>query len=136
MKFLSDRYAAICLRIILGLTLLVSVSDRLGLQVISNLGPFQWGSFEQYLANLGNLFTVLPKWSTQVLGWGLTAVEMVCGFLLLVGLKASSAARIVALVYLTYAIATILSFSFKSALDHYLFVVAFAALLMSGKSDS
>lgn len=135
MRFFSDKYAAICLRIFLGLTLLVSVSDRFGLQVMSNLGPFQWGAFNRYLSDLAHLFTVLPGWSVQILGWCLTLIEAICGFLLLVGLRASAAARFVAVVYLVYAVSTVLSFSFKEALDHYLFITAFAALLLTGKSD-
>jgi uncharacterized membrane protein YphA (DoxX/SURF4 family) len=114
-KFAS--YAALLLRIGLGVGFLSAVADRFGLW-----GPFgqpnvEWGNFSRFLDYTHTLNWYLPAEMIPALGVLATGAETLLGLLLLVGWHTRTAALLSGLLLLTFGVAMTLALGIKAPLN-------------------
>jgi uncharacterized membrane protein YphA (DoxX/SURF4 family) len=114
-KFAS--YAALLLRIGLGVGFLSAVADRFGLW-----GPFgqpnvEWGNFSRFLEYTHTLNWYLPAEMIPALGVLATGAETLLGLLFLVGWHTRTAALLSGLLLLTFGVAMTLALGIKAPLN-------------------
>lgn len=110
-------YAALLLRMGLGVGFLSAVADRLGLW-----GPFgqpnvEWGNFSRFLEYTHTLNWYLPAAAILPLGVIATGAEILLGLLLLVGWHTRAAALLSGLLLLTFGVAMTLALGIKAPLN-------------------
>ena len=110
-------YAALLLRIGLGVGFLSAVADRFGLW-----GPFgqpnvEWGNFSRFLEYTHTLIWYLPAGMTPPLGAIATGAEILFGVLVLVGWHTHVAARFSGLLLIVFATAMTIALGVKSVLN-------------------
>ena len=110
-------YAALLLRIGLGVGFLSAVADRFGLW-----GPFgqpnvEWGNFSRFLEYTHTLIWYLPAGMTPPLGAIATGAEILFGVLVLVGWHTNVVARFSGLLLIVFATAMTIALGVKSVLN-------------------
>src|SRR5258707_6050721 len=98
-------YAALLLRVGLGVGFLSAVADRLGLWGAFGQPNVEWGNFSRFLEYTHTLNWYLPEGMILPLGISATGAEIVFGLLLLIGWRTRVAALLTALLLLTFAVA-------------------------------
>ena len=110
-------YAALLLRIGIGVGFLSAVADRFGLW-----GPFgqpnvEWGDFSRFLEYTHTLNWYLPAGMIPLLGGIATGAEILFGLLILVGWHTRVAALLSGLLLLTFGVAMTLALGIKAPLN-------------------
>jgi uncharacterized membrane protein YphA (DoxX/SURF4 family) len=124
-------YAALLLRIGLGVGFLSAVADRLGLWGAFGQPNVEWGNFSRFLEYTQTLNWYLPAGMIPTLGVIATGAEILCGLLLLVGWHTRTAALLSGLLLLTFGTAMTLSLGIKAPLNFAVFTGIGGALLLA-----
>ena len=124
-------YAALLLRIGIGVGFLSAVADRFGLW-----GPFgqpnvEWGDFSQFLEYTHTLNWYLPAGIIPLLGGIATGAEILFGLLILVGWHTRVAALLSGLLLLTFGVAMTLALGIKAPLNFAVLTGVGGALLLA-----
>ena len=124
-------YAALLLRIGIGVGFLSAVADRFGLW-----GPFgqpnvEWGDFSRFLEYTHTLNWYLPAGIIPLLGGIATGAEILCGLLILVGWHTRVAALLSGLLLLTFGVAMTLALGIKAPLNFAVLTGVGGALLLA-----
>ena len=124
-------YAALLLRIGIGVGFLSAVADRFGLW-----GPFgqpnvEWGNFSRFLEYTHLLNWYLPAGMIPTLGVIATGAEILFGLLLLVGWHTRAAALLSGFLLLTFGVAMTLALKVKAPLNFAVFTGLGGALLLA-----
>lgn len=124
-------YAALLLRIGIGVGFLSAVADRFGLW-----GPFgqpnvEWGNFSRFLEYTHTLNWYLPAGMIPLLGGIATGAEILFGLLILVGWHTRVAALLSGLLLLTFGVAMTLALGIKAPLNFAVLTGAGGALLLA-----
>jgi uncharacterized membrane protein YphA (DoxX/SURF4 family) len=124
-------YAALLLRIGIGVGFLSAVADRFGLW-----GPFgqpnvEWGNFSRFLEYTHTLNWYLPAGMIPLLGGIATGAEILFGLLILVGWHTRVAALLSALLLLTFGVAMTLALGIKAPLNFAVLTGVGGALLLA-----
>ena len=114
-KFAS--YAALLLRIGLGVGFLSAVADRLGLWGAFGQPNIEWGNFSRFLDHTHTLNWYLPAEMIPLLGVIATGAELLFGLLLLFGWHTRAAAMLSGLLLLTFGVAMTLALGVKAPLN-------------------
>jgi putative oxidoreductase len=130
------QLARIFLRLVLGITFLVSVADRfgfLGPHGAKNVSWGDWSHFVQYVAVL-NWF--VPKGLISALSVLETVIETVLGVALLVGIYQRTVAWCSAALLLSFALTMSLALGIVAPLSYSVFSAFAAALLLGAVSPA
>ena len=124
-------YAALLLRIGIGVGFLSAVADRFGLW-----GPFgqpnvEWGDFSRFLEYTHTLNWYLPGGMIPLLGGIATGAEILFGLLILVGWHTRVAALLSGLLLLTFGVAMTLALGIKAPLNFAVLTGVGGALLLA-----
>jgi uncharacterized membrane protein YphA (DoxX/SURF4 family) len=124
-------YAALLLRIGIGVGFLSAVADRFGLW-----GPFgqpnvEWGDFSRFLEYTHTLNWYLPAGIIPLLGGIATGAEILFGLLILVGWHTRVAALLSGLLLLTFGVAMTLALGIKAPLNFAVLTGVGGALLLA-----
>ena len=124
-------YAALLLRIGIGVGFLSAVADRFGLW-----GPFgqpnvEWGDFSRFLEYTHTLNWYLPAGMIPLLGGIATGAEILFGLLILVGWHTRVAALLSGLLLLTFGVAMTLALGIKAPLNFAVLTGVGGALLLA-----
>jgi len=124
-------YAALLLRIGIGVGFLSAVADRFGLW-----GPFgqpnvEWGDFSRFLEYTHTLNWYLPAGMVPLLGGIATGAEILFGLLILVGWHTRVAALLSGLLLLTFGVAMTLALGIKAPLNFAVLTGVGGALLLA-----
>jgi uncharacterized membrane protein YphA (DoxX/SURF4 family) len=128
-------YAALVLRIGLGIGFLSAVADRLGLW-----GPFgqpnvEWGNFSRFLEYTHSLNWYLPVGMIPTLGVMATGAEILFGLLLLLGWHTRIAALLSGLLLLTFGVSMTLALGIKAPLNFAVLTGIGGALLLASRES-
>lgn len=115
-------------RILLGLTYLWVVGDRLGLLgEAGNMGVV-WGNFQSFLDYTATLNPWFPRGLSDFLGYLVTGIEIILGVMFLIGMRL----RLVSLASLglliIFTLSMLLSLGWSSAYDFIIFTLVLASL--------
>jgi uncharacterized membrane protein YphA (DoxX/SURF4 family) len=124
-------YAALLLRIGIGVGFLSAVADRFGLW-----GPFgqpnvEWGDFSRFLEYTHTLNWYLPAGMVPLLGGIATGAEILFGLLILVGWHTRVAALLSGLLLLMFGVAMTLALGIKAPLNFAVLTGVGGALLLA-----
>ena len=128
-KFAS--YAALLLRIGLGVGFLSAVADRLGLWGAFGQPNVEWGNFSRFFEYTHSLNWYLPAGMIPTLGIIATGAEILFGLLLLVGWHTRIAAMLSGLLLLTFGTAMTLALGIKAPLNFAVLTGIGGALLLA-----
>jgi len=132
----ATRFAALYLRLALGLSFLSAVADRFGLWGPPGRPGVAWGTFENFLSYTASLNPLVPDALIPALGWGVTIAEIVVGVALVVGLWTRAAAIGGAALLLAFALGMIVGDGLKAPFDASVFTASAGALLLAFHSRS
>lgn len=125
------RLINILTRVLLGLAFLGSVADRLGLLGAPASAGVTWGEFDRFVEYTGSLLPWLPTGVTPAVAALATAVEILLGVALIVGVRARWSATLVAGVLATFAAAMVTSLGFAAMSEYGVLVLVGGALVLA-----
>src|SRR5262245_19936046 len=105
-------------RAALGVSFLLSVSDRLGLYGNSGERGVSWGTFERFLGYAAKVNAFAPAWMIPFLGTSATVLELLFGVTLVLGLALRWAAFGSAGLLFLFGSAMAISFGIKPPFDY------------------
>ena len=117
-------------RLALGLSFLLSVSDRLGLYGGPGQRGVSWGTFERFLDYAAKVNAFAPPSLVPLLGTAATILELVFGIMLVLGLALRWVAFGSAGLLFIFAAAMAISFGIKSPFDYSVFAAICCALFL------
>ncbi|MGV9803080.1 DoxX family protein [Mycobacterium sp. NPDC003449] len=123
--------ATVFARAALAAAFLSAVADRFGLWGAAGTGNVAWGNFDAFTRYLHSLAPYLPSGSLGVAAWGATAVEIVLGVALLLGVALRWAALASAATLIVFAMSMFFFSGFETPLSASVFSAAAAALLLA-----
>ncbi len=127
----NPRYAAVFLRVALGLSFLSAVADRLGLWRAYGQPHVAWGDFSHFVLYTGKLNWFVPPPAITALAWITTAAETTLGLALLLGVFPRLIAALSGLLLLAFALAMTLALGIKAPLDASVFSASAGAFLLA-----
>jgi uncharacterized membrane protein YphA (DoxX/SURF4 family) len=128
-KFAS--YAALLLRIGLGIGFLSAVADRFGLWGAFGQPNVEWGNFSRFLEYTHTLNWYLPARMILPTGIIATGAEIIFGVLLLVGWHTRAAALLSGVLLVTFGVAMTLALGIKAPLNFAVLTGIGGALLLA-----
>lgn len=123
------------LRLTLSLSFLSAVADRFGLWGLPGAPAVVWGNFENFVSYTATLNWFLPASVIPTLAWVATALEVVLGALLLLGVRLKETAAVSAALLATFGITMLVAVGPKAPLDYSVFTASAAALSLALLSD-
>ena len=117
-------------RAALGVSFLLSVSDRLGFYGNPGERGVSWGTFERFLGYVAKVNAVAPAWMIPFLGTAATVLELLFGVTLVLGLALRWAAFGSAGLLFLFGSAMAISFGIKSPFDYSVFAAMCCALFL------
>jgi putative oxidoreductase len=117
-------------RAALGVSFLLSVSDRLGLYGNPGERGVSWGTFERFLGYAANVNAFAPASMIPFLGTAATGLELLFGVTLVLGLALRWAAFGSAGLLFLFGTAMAISFGIKSPFDYSVFAAMCCALFL------
>jgi uncharacterized membrane protein YphA (DoxX/SURF4 family) len=117
-------------RVALGVSFLLSVSDRLGFYGNPSERGVSWGTFEQFLAYAAKVNSFAPAWMIPFLGTAATGLELLFGITLVLGFALRWAAFGTAGLLFLFGSAMAISFGIKSPFDYSVFSAMCCALFL------
>jgi uncharacterized membrane protein YphA (DoxX/SURF4 family) len=124
-------YAALLLRIGLGVGFLSAVADRLGLWGAFGQPNVEWGNFSRFLEYTQTLNWYLPAGMIPTLGVIATGAEILFGLLLVFGWHTRAAALLSGLLLLTFGTSMTLALGIKAPLNFAVLTGMGGALLLA-----
>jgi uncharacterized membrane protein YphA (DoxX/SURF4 family) len=124
-------YAALLLRIGLGVGFLSAVADRLGLWGAFGQPNVEWGNFSRFLEYTHTLNWYLPAAMIPTLGVIATGAEILFGLLLVFGWHTRAAALLSGLLLLTFGTSMTLALGIKAPLNFAVLTGIGGALLLA-----
>jgi thiosulfate dehydrogenase [quinone] large subunit len=124
------RYVPLFLRVALGGTFLISVTDRFGLWGPQGTKNVAWGDFVHFTQYTGQLNPWAPGAFVPILAWTATCAELVLGVTLILGLFTRWSALLSGFLLLLFALGMSLGTGFKSAVNASVFSAAAAAFAL------
>ena len=124
-------YAALLLRVGLGVGFLSAVADRFGLWGAFGQPNVEWGNFSRFLEYTHTLNWYLPAGMILPLGIIATGAEILFGLLLLVGWRTRAAALSSACLLLVFGVAMTLALGIKAPLNFAVLTGIGGALLLA-----
>jgi uncharacterized membrane protein YphA (DoxX/SURF4 family) len=125
------NYAALLLRIGLGVGFLSAVADRLGLWGAFGQPNVEWGNFSRFLEYTRTLNWYLPAKLIPPLGVVATGAETLFGILLIVGWHTRIAAGLSGLLLTTFGVSMTLALGIKAPLNFAVLTGIGGALLLA-----
>lgn len=125
------NYAALLLRIGLGVGFLSAVADRLGLWGAFGQPNVEWGNFSRFLDYTHTLNWYLPAGMIPTLGVIATGAEILFGLLLLIGWHTRVAAGLSGLLLTTFGVSMTLALGIKAPLNFAVLTGIGGALLLA-----
>jgi uncharacterized membrane protein YphA (DoxX/SURF4 family) len=125
------NYAALLLRIGLGVGFLSAVADRLGLWGAFGQPNVEWGNFSRFLEYTHTLNWYLPPEIIPTLGVIATGAEILFGLLLLIGWHTRVAAGLSGLLLTTFGVSMTLALGIKAPLNFAVLTGIGGALLLA-----
>lgn len=122
--------ATIFARVALAAGFLSAVADRFGLWGDAGTNQVGWGDFETFTQYVQSLAPYLPAQLVTAVAWCVTAVEILLGVTLLVGVKIRWAALGSAATLVVFAVSMFIFAGFETPLSASVFTAAAAALLL------
>ena len=117
-------------RAALGVSFLLSVSDRLGFYGNPGERGVSWGTFERFLGYAAKVNAFAPAWMIPFLGAAATVLELLFGVTLVLGLALRWAAFGSAGLLFLFGSAMAISFGIKSPFDYSVFAAMCCALFL------
>jgi putative oxidoreductase len=117
-------------RAALGVSFLLSVSDRLGFYGNPGERGVSWGTFERFLGYAAKVNAFAPAWMIPFLGTAATVLELLFGVTLVLGLALRWAAFGSAGLLFLFGSAMAISFGIKSPFDYSVFAAMCCALFL------
>jgi uncharacterized membrane protein YphA (DoxX/SURF4 family) len=117
-------------RVTLAAGFLSAVADRFGLWAEAGTNQVGWGNFETFTQYVQTLAPYLPDTLVTAAAWGATAVEILLGGTLLLGVKIRWAALGSAATLVVFAVSMFIFAGFETPLSASVFTAAAAALLL------
>jgi len=117
-------------RAVLGISFLLSVSDRLGFYGNPGERGVSWGTFERFLGYAAKVNAFAPAWMIPFLGTAATVLELLFGVTLVLGLALRWAAFGSAGLLFLFGSAMAISFGIKSPFDYSVFAAMCCALFL------
>jgi len=124
-------FSSVVLRYGLGLGFLSAVADRFGLWGAYGQPNVEWGNFARFLEYTHLLNWYLPEGMIPTLGVLATSAEILFGLLLLLGWHTRTAARLSALLLLTFGAAMTMALGIKAPLNFAVLTGVGGALLLA-----
>lgn len=115
---------------VLGVSFLLSVSDRLGFYGNPGERGVSWGTFERFLGYAAKVNEFAPAWMIPFLGTAATALEILFGVALVLGLALRWAAFGSAGLLLLFGSAMAISFGIKSPFDYSVFAAMCCSIFL------
>ena len=125
------NFSTVFLRIALAAAFLSSVADRFGVWGSPGKGTVAWGNFSNFEAFTGLLNWFLPHAWIPLVAWVDTALEVLFGLLLLLGLATRATSFLSGILLLLFALAMTFSTGPESALSYSVFSASAAAFLLA-----
>ena len=117
-------------RAALGVSFLLSVSDRLGFYGNPGERGVSWGTFERFLGYAAKVNAFAPAWMIPFLGTAATVLELLFGVTLVLGLALRWAAFGSAGLLFLFGSAMAISLGIKSPFDYSVFAAMCCALFL------
>jgi putative oxidoreductase len=117
-------------RVALGVSFLLSVSDRLGFYGNPGERGVSWGTFERFLSYAAKVNAFAPAWMIPFLGMAATVLELLFGVTLVLGFALRWAAFGSAGLLFLFGSAMAISFGTKSPFDYSVFAAMCCALFL------
>jgi len=124
-------YAALLLRVGLGVGFLSAVADRFGLWGAFGQPNVEWGNFSRFLEYTHTLNWYVPAGMIPLLGGLATVAEILFGLLVLFGWHTRVAALLSGLLLLTFGVAMTLALGIKAPLNFAVLTGIGGALLLA-----
>ena len=122
--------ATIFARVTLAAGFLSAVADRFGLWGEAGTNQVGWGNFETFTQYVQTLAPYLPDTLVTAAAWGATAVEILLGGALLLGVRIRWAALGSAATLVVFGVSMFIFAGFETPLSASVFTAAAAALLL------
>ncbi|NJI73255.1 DoxX family protein [Sphingobacterium kitahiroshimense] len=119
------------LRYSVGIGFLLPVMDRLGYFGAPGETNVIWGNWTSFVAYTHQLMPYVDLKTASFFGFLATAIEIICGILLLVGYKVRYAALASFGLTFIFAISMMFFLHFRAPFNFSVFVVSFSSLLLS-----
>ena len=122
MKFLT-----IIVRVLLSITYLWVVADRLSLLGPVGTAGVVWGDFDTFLNYTASLNPWFPREFSNILGYIATVLEVILGFFFLFGLRLKETSIVSVLLLMSFIVSMTFSLGLMQALDFIIFTVVITA---------
>jgi len=90
-----------------------------------------WGNFQSFLEYTALLNPYCPSSMIPALGWGVTAIEIIMGTALVLGIRVRETAAVSGIVLLCFSLGQIAGVGIKAPLDYSVFTASAASFLLS-----
>lgn len=127
----DPNYAALFLRLALGVGFLSAVADRFGVWGSSGTSLVAWGNFHNFLLYTAKLNPWCPIGWIPVLGWIATFAEIVLGVALIVGFRIRIVGFLSGLLTLAFALAMSFVIGVHEPLNDSVFVFSAASFFLA-----
>lgn len=124
-------WAAVGLRLALGLTFLYAIADRFGLLGPPGAANVSWGNFSRFTAYVGILNWYLPHFIIPTLARAETVLETLLGIALLLGVWLRPVALVSGLLILSFAMTMTVASGVGAPLAASVFTAAAAAFMLA-----
>jgi uncharacterized membrane protein YphA (DoxX/SURF4 family) len=118
-------------RFALGASFLSAVADRFGVWGPYGAKNVSWGTFAHFVEYTGAVTSLFPSSLTVPFAWAATVAELLCGVLLIVGLRTRIVSILSGLLLLSFAIGMATGLGIKTPFDYSVFSAAAAAFLLA-----
>ena len=125
------RYAAVFLRVALGVGYLSAVADRFGLWGPPGTPSVGWGNFHNFVAYTAKLNPWCPPTLMPALSWIATVAEILIGVALISGFWRRTVGLLSGLMALSFAVAMTATLGVHAPLAYSVFVVAAASFVLA-----
>lgn len=124
------------LRMALGVDFLSAVADRFGLWGRPGSKNVTWGSISKFIAFTARVDPFAPARTAPTVAWVVTALELLFGALLILGLFTRATALLSGILLGLFAVGMSLGMGAKSAFDASMFTSSAAAFALAGLGPS
>ncbi|WP_205748770.1 DoxX family membrane protein [Emticicia sp. CRIBPO] len=125
------KLSPLFLRLALGVSFLSAVADRFGFWGLPGSPSVSWGNWQNFLSYSNAVNSFVPHQLAEVLAVAATGLEILLGWLLILGYRVRLAALVSGILLLSFALAMTISFGFKPSLYYSVWTGAAAAFLLS-----
>jgi putative oxidoreductase len=128
-------YSSLALRLALGLTFLYSVADRFGWLGPPGTANVSWGTFASFTAYVGILNWYLPHAIIPAIACIDTALELILGLALIVGLWLRLTAMVSAVLLFSFGVTMSVAGGIGAPFQYSVFTASAAALVLAASGS-